>query len=247
MLLRWGIADLVISLVKPFMQVVTSSSEHSAAQVRDLQRSLEAERDQSAHLKRQVVALREELHAKDCELQQVLAAAASQRRRFVTDTPSSSLWSIASSASSTPSSASRDASASRRHRENVAVPKTTRDAHKRAVTSAKSQKHRFVTGLNTKATNCGVCLGSVLFVRTCAKCEGLSSARFNDVTSDNSSRHRLQHVSWCVTSSARRTRSTAVARRPTTRDTTARRCDWRAPLPPCVCPWPTSNSTSAPT
>ena len=157
--------------VMRFAKILTSSREGSATslQVRELQRTIEAERDISAQLKRQVVILREELHSKDGELQQVLANAASQRRRFITDTPTSSLWSIASSTSSTPSRSSRDASANRRAVESMAVPKTPRDTSKRVV---KTQKHRFVTGLNTKATNCGVCLGSVLFVRTCAKCEG---------------------------------------------------------------------------
>lgn len=32
--------------------------------------------------------------------------------------------------------------------------------------------HRFVTGLNTRATKCGVCLGSVHFVKQAAKCQG---------------------------------------------------------------------------
>lgn len=32
--------------------------------------------------------------------------------------------------------------------------------------------HRFVTGLNTRATKCGVCLGSVPFVKRASKCQG---------------------------------------------------------------------------
>ena len=32
--------------------------------------------------------------------------------------------------------------------------------------------HRFVTGLNTRATKCGVCLGSVPFVKKASKCQG---------------------------------------------------------------------------
>ena len=32
--------------------------------------------------------------------------------------------------------------------------------------------HRFVTGLNSRATKCSVCLGSVHFVKQAAKCQG---------------------------------------------------------------------------
>lgn len=32
--------------------------------------------------------------------------------------------------------------------------------------------HRFINGLNTRATKCGVCLGSVPFVKQAAKCQG---------------------------------------------------------------------------
>lgn len=32
--------------------------------------------------------------------------------------------------------------------------------------------HRFVNGLNTRATKCAVCLGSVPFVKQAAKCQG---------------------------------------------------------------------------
>ena len=32
--------------------------------------------------------------------------------------------------------------------------------------------HRFVNGLNTRATKCAVCLGSVQFVKQAAKCQG---------------------------------------------------------------------------
>ena len=32
--------------------------------------------------------------------------------------------------------------------------------------------HRFVTGLNTRATKCGLCLGSVHFVKQASKCQG---------------------------------------------------------------------------
>ena len=32
--------------------------------------------------------------------------------------------------------------------------------------------HRFVNGLNTRATKCAVCLGSVHFVKQAAKCQG---------------------------------------------------------------------------
>jgi hypothetical protein len=52
---------------------------------------------------------------------------------------------------------------------------------KRAASMHSSQKrmhhsipHRFVTGLNTRATKCGVCLGSVPFVKVASKCQGLS-------------------------------------------------------------------------
>ena len=34
--------------------------------------------------------------------------------------------------------------------------------------------HRFVTGLNTRATKCGVCLGSVPFVKQASKCQGIA-------------------------------------------------------------------------
>ena len=34
--------------------------------------------------------------------------------------------------------------------------------------------HRFVTGLNSRATKCSVCLGSVHFVKQAAKCQGKS-------------------------------------------------------------------------
>ena len=32
--------------------------------------------------------------------------------------------------------------------------------------------HRFVSGLNTRATKCGLCLGSVHFVKQASKCQG---------------------------------------------------------------------------
>lgn len=35
--------------------------------------------------------------------------------------------------------------------------------------------HRFVTGLNTRATKCGLCLGSVHFVKQASKCQGMVS------------------------------------------------------------------------
>lgn len=41
--------------------------------------------------------------------------------------------------------------------------------------------HRFVTGLNTRATKCGVCLGSVQFVKQAAKCQGQFQARITKV------------------------------------------------------------------
>ena len=55
----------------------------------------------------------------------------------------------------------------------MSVPKTQKGGGRaRRDKSRPRKEHRFHTGLNTKATNCAVCLGSVLFVKQAAKCEG---------------------------------------------------------------------------
>lgn len=38
--------------------------------------------------------------------------------------------------------------------------------------------HRFINGLNTRATKCAVCLGSVPFVKQAAKCQGIDFSMF---------------------------------------------------------------------
>ena len=124
------------------------------------------------------------------------------RRQFVCDTPASSTWSIATSASSA-SSASSSATSRELELQrddiisnlmlspnnkpspagyeggSMSVPKTAtsrRQHGRRAAAAAPPQdrEHVWSRGLNTKATSCAVCLGSVLFVKEAAKCQGQS-------------------------------------------------------------------------
>lgn len=113
------------------------------------------------------------------------------RRGFVNsgDTPSSSTWSISSAPSAKHLEAEREEilntlMLSPNNKQgpagyqggSMSVPKTVqhggRGKRGKARAAAESKQHRFTTGLNSKATNCAVCLGSVLFVKMAAKCSG---------------------------------------------------------------------------
>ncbi|CAG5116713.1 unnamed protein product, partial [Candidula unifasciata] len=94
-------------------------------------------------------------------------------------TAASSMSSLASSSSSSGSSHSDSASSGARHnyyRDNLSVGR----ASWRSEASLTPQRmhhnipHRFATGLNTRATKCGLCLGTVHFVRQASKCQECS-------------------------------------------------------------------------
>ena len=61
------------------------------------------------------------------------------------------------------------------HGGSMSVPKTSRHGGRPRTERAKQPAdHVWSRGLNTKATSCSVCLGSVLFVKEAAKCQGES-------------------------------------------------------------------------
>lgn len=58
----------------------------------------------------------------------------------------------------------------------IAVPKTSKPGGtvgRKRERMRHNIQHQFATGLNTKATKCALCLGSVLFVKVASKCEGI--------------------------------------------------------------------------
>ena len=118
-----------------------------------MQHSLEHERDKNSILRQTITRLQTELYQRQaCDQLDLKRVSATEALTLTPTTRSASMTSSSSS---------------------YAVPKTTQGGLKPSKARMHHNiPHHFVTGLNSRATKCAVCLGSVHFVKQAAKCQG---------------------------------------------------------------------------
>ncbi|KAK3596286.1 hypothetical protein CHS0354_030661 [Potamilus streckersoni] len=144
-----------------------NTSPVMAMQWADLQASLELEKRRNAKLQEQLERVREENYQQANELLKLKGQVKEKLALEGTMTPK-----IKAAVHVLVQSPCGQVST-----ETLLTPSTRRSTKMLAVPVPQSQRmhhripHRFVTGLNTRATKCAVCLGSVPFVKQAAKCQ----------------------------------------------------------------------------
>ncbi|XP_041348111.1 citron Rho-interacting kinase-like isoform X2 [Gigantopelta aegis] len=136
-------------------------------QWKDFQASLEAERKKNAKLQEQIDKLREENFQQANELLKLNGPLHEKLIFDKVNTPKvhAAVVALSHSPANQPSP-SRILSSSSSYR--IETPRTPKPTKQRMHHNI---PHRFVQGLNTRATKCAVCLGSVNFVKQASKCD----------------------------------------------------------------------------